>query len=63
MPGETVQSDREDIARGLKMAAVAVVSAVITASVVIGVGEAWLSRTSAAVTASPSGGQLIQTTG
>ena len=63
MPGETVQSDREDIARGLKMAAVAVVSAVITASVVIGVGEAWLSHTSAAETASPSGGQLIRTAG
>ncbi|WP_421730872.1 hypothetical protein [Brevundimonas sp.] len=45
------------------MAAVALVSAVITASVVIGVGEAWLSRTSAAETASPSGGQLIQTAG
>ena len=63
MPGETVQSDREDIARGLKMAAVAVVSAVITASVVIGVGEAWLSRTTASETASPSGGQLIRTAG
>lgn len=63
MPGETVQSDREDIARGLKMAAVAVVSAVITASIVIGVGEAWLSRTSAAEAASPSGGQLIRTAG
>ena len=66
MPGETVQSDtntdREDIARGLKLAAVAVVSALVTASVVIGVGEAWLSRAAAEAT-SPSGGQLIHTAG
>ena len=71
MPGETVQSDtnadrqdadRQDIERGLKLAAVAIVSALVTASVVIGVGEAWLSR-SAAEAASPSGAVLIRTAG
>ena len=66
MPGETVQSDSEDIARGLKMAAVAVMSAIITASVVIGVGEVWLSRTAAEGAsngASASDGPLIRTSG
>ena len=45
------------------MAAVAVVSAVVTATVVIGVGEAWLSRVTAAEASTPSGGRLIQTGG
>ena len=58
-----MQSDQQDIAQGLRMAAVAVVSAVITATAVIGAGQAWLSHSAAAQADAPSGGQLIQTAG
>lgn len=37
-------NDQTEIAQGLKMTAVAVVSAIITATLVIGAGNAWVSR-------------------
>lgn len=55
-----MHSDREDIARGLRMAAVAVVSAVVTATVVIGAGQAWLSHNTDNAS-QMSGGRLIRT--
>jgi hypothetical protein len=44
-------SDLEEMAQGLRLAAVAVVSAVITAVAVIGVGQVWLARTAVAPSA------------
>ena len=41
-------SDLEEMANGLRLAAVAVVSAVITAVAVIGVGQVWLARSAPA---------------
>jgi len=57
-------SDQDEIARGLRLAAVAVVSAIVTATVVIGAGNAWLSRSppTSSDVASPTP-QLIQTSG
>jgi len=57
-------SDQDEIARGLRLAAVAVVSAIVTATVVIGAGNAWLSRSlpTSRDVASPTP-QLIQTSG
>jgi len=50
-------SDQDEIVRGLRLAAVAVASAVATATVVIGAGGAWIAlmqpATSAAVTPAP----------
>jgi hypothetical protein len=46
-------SDQEEMAQGLRLAAVALVSAILTATAVIGAGQFWLARstpsTSAAV--------------
>jgi len=39
-------SDQDDIACGVRMAVVAVISAIVTATIVISAGEAWLSRVS-----------------
>lgn len=36
--------ERDDIAHGLRMAGIAVVSAILTATAVIGAGEAWSDR-------------------
>jgi len=41
-------SDLEEMANGLRLAAVAVVSAVITAVAVIGAGQVWLGRSAPA---------------
>jgi hypothetical protein len=41
-------SDLEEMANGLRLAAVAVVSAVITAVAVIGAGQVWLARSAPA---------------
>ena len=49
--GAIMGSEREELLHGVKMAAVAVVSAVLTASVVIGAGNALKPR---AVQASPA---------
>ena len=57
-----MHSDQDEIARGLRMAAVAVVSAIVTATVVIGAGEAWLSRATANGQTPPPP-QLILTSG
>ena len=57
-----MHSDQDEIARGLRMAVVAVVSAIVTATVVIGAGEAWLSR-AAASGQTPPPPQLILTSG
>ncbi len=54
-------SDQDEIARGLRMAAIAVVSAIVTATVVIGAGEAWLSKPPASEPSRPS--PLIVTSG
>ena len=56
-----MHSDQDEIARGLRMAAVAVISAIVTATVVIGAGEAWLSR--APASGPSSSPQLILTSG
>lgn len=37
-------SDEHEMAQGLRLAAVAVISAVITATAVIGAGHVWISR-------------------
>ena len=59
-----MHSDQDEIARGLRMAAVAVISAVLTATVVIGAGNAWLSRKHpASMDAALPAPQLIQTAG
>ena len=44
--GGTMYSDQDDIACGVRMAVVAVISAIVTATIVISAGEAWLSRVS-----------------
>ena len=49
--GATVDSEHSELLQGLKLAAVAVVSAVLTASVVIGAGQALRPR--AVATAAP----------
>lgn len=50
-------SDLEEMAHGLRLAAVAVVSAVITAVAVIGAGQLWLARSAHAA---PSGAPAEQ---
>lgn len=44
-------SDLEEMANGLRLAAVAVVSAVITATAVIGAGHLWIARYAASTPA------------
>jgi hypothetical protein len=44
-------SDQQEMVQGLRLAAVALVSAVLTASAVIGAGQFWLSRSAHAVSA------------
>ena len=59
-----MHSDQDEIARGLRLAAVAVISAVVTATVVIGAGNAWLSlRHPASMGAALPAPRLIQTSG
>ncbi len=45
--------ERDDIAYGLKMAGIAVMSAVITATAVIGAGEVWAGQTATEAAAAP----------
>ena len=47
-------SDLEEMAHGLRLAAVAVVSAVITAVAVIGAGQFWLARSAHAASGAPT---------
>lgn len=54
-------SDEQEIARSMRLVAVAVASAVITATVVIGAGQFWIARSS--VTAPSEGNLLVQTGG
>ena len=57
-------SDQQEMAQGFQLAAVAVVSAVITATVVIGAGQIWLARSAhAAVVVPIEGARLLRTTG
>ncbi|QTC90639.1 hypothetical protein IFJ75_15545 [Brevundimonas goettingensis] len=58
-------SDLEEMAHGLRLAAVAVVSAVITAVAVIGVGQVWVARTaqSSSATAPVEQAVLVRTAG
>jgi hypothetical protein len=57
-------SDLEEMAHGLWLAAVAVVSAVITAVAVIGVGQFWLARSAqAAPSAASEPAALVRTAG
>ncbi|CAN5449156.1 hypothetical protein BH10PSE1_BH10PSE1_06670 [soil metagenome] len=56
--------DQQALAHGLRLAVIAIVSAVMTATLVIGVGGAWLDRgghTSTIPVQTP--GQLIRTSG
>lgn len=46
-------SDLEEMAHGLRLAAVAVVSAVITAVAVIGAGQFWLAHSAHAAAGAP----------
>lgn len=56
------RADRSELAHGLRLAAIALASAVVTATVVIGVGGAWLDHNAqGAATAAPP--QLIRTVG
>lgn len=48
-----MRPDHQEFSNGLKLAAVAVLSAVLTATVVIGAGRAFLPRPEAAVAAQP----------
>jgi hypothetical protein len=54
-------SDQEELAQTLRLAAVAVVSAVVTATAVIGAGQFWIARSAHAVSASvtPSEAPLL----
>lgn len=54
-------SDEQEIARGMRLAAVAAVSAIITATAVIGAGQFWISRSIATTPSDPS--LLIRTAG
>ncbi len=62
-------SDLEEMAHGLRLVAVAVVSAVITATAVIGAGQLWIARYAsspagpAASSASPDQPRLVRTAG
>jgi hypothetical protein len=54
-------SDEQEMAKGVRLAAVAAISAIITATAVIGAGQFWISRS---VQTSPSEQPLlIQTAG
>ena len=54
-------SEDHEMAKGMRLAAVAVASAVITATVVIGAGQFWISRS--AQTTQPDTSLLIRTAG
>ena len=60
--------ERVALAAGLRLAAIALASAVVTATVVIGAGGAWLDRTQPAASSLPASqaepsAQLIRTSG
>ena len=48
-----MRSDQQEFAEGVKLAAIAVVSAVVTAGLVIGVGQSFLPPEATAVAATP----------
>jgi len=62
-------SDQQEMAQGLRLAAVALISAVITATAVIGAGQFWLARSAhaapvATVASTPDGrAVLVRTAG
>lgn len=63
-------SDLEEMAHGLRLVAVAVVSAVITATAVIGAGHLWIARYASpaaavgtSVSASPEQASLVRAAG
>ena len=61
-----MQSDRQAFVQGLRMMAAAVVSAVVTATVVIGAGQAWRSHDggqASQISDPASGGRVILAAG
>jgi hypothetical protein len=55
-------SDQEEMAQGLRLVAVAVVSAAITATAVIGAGQLWIARSAHAAPAAEQA-LLVRTAG
>ena len=56
-----MQADEQEMATGMRLAAVAVVSAVVTATAVIGAGQVWIAKSARTVVAEPH--LLIRTVG
>lgn len=54
-------SDEQEMAKGMRLAAVAVVSAIVTATAVIGAGQFWISKSADMGPSDPS--LLIRTAG
>ncbi len=62
---DPISADRADaveLTRGIRLAAIALVSAVVTATLVIGLGGAWLEQSAHASQASANGALPVQRT-
>lgn len=59
-PINTDRADVVELTRGVRLAAIALVSAVVTATLVIGIGGAWLDRSAHAPQTSTGGTVSVQ---